>query len=116
MSGRAAATIAAIAIGLMIRGYRSLGPEFRRQNDRSIFDRSAAACMFCGVHMCMGSADMSSADMSSPMRSRAGRRERDQEQGCQGHDGRCDGPDGHDALLHHSGIREQQINPHRLTT
>ncbi|MGV3632747.1 MAG: hypothetical protein ACO1NY_00225 [Pseudorhodoplanes sp.] len=77
MSSRAAATIAATAIGLMIGRHRSLAPEFGRH--RSMFDRDAAACMRGYMRMSSALGVMSAAMMSAMGRS-AGRRKRDQKQ------------------------------------
>jgi hypothetical protein len=70
MPGAAAATITANSLGLMIGRHWGLCPEFRRQSDRSRFDRGAIACMRGCVRMCVWSAAMGS---------RTGRRKRDQE-------------------------------------
>jgi hypothetical protein len=69
--------------------HRSLSPEFGPHNDRSVFDR--AVCMRGCVRMGMGM-------RHSAMGGSSGRRKRDQNQCSHGQDGRCDGPDGHDAF------------------
>jgi hypothetical protein len=87
MPGCAAATIPAIGIGLMIRRHGVLGPEFGQHGDGSAAHCGAIVDMLCRMRM-----------RHAAMSSRAGRRKRDQKQCCEGQDGRCDGPDGHDAF------------------